>query len=70
MKINPKKAIFWTIAFCFLYSTTDEIHQTFVLERTGQLLDCMIDTLGAIIGSIFIFQITRNNKGISKENLI
>ncbi len=64
MKIDSKKAILWTIAFCFLYSTTDEIHQTFVLERSGRLLDCLIDTLGAILGSIFIYKLLPNKGNI------
>ena len=65
MKVDRKKAIFWTIAFCFLYSTTDEVHQTFVMERTGRLLDCIIDTLGASIASIFIYKIMRKRQSIT-----
>lgn len=40
-----------TIAFCFLFSLTDEYHQTFVANRTGQFSDCLIDTTGALLGA-------------------
>lgn len=53
LNLNYKKIIIITILFCFLYSITDEYHQTFVSNRTGQFSDCLIDTLGATIGIIF-----------------
>ena len=66
MRVNPKKAIYWTIALCFIYSTTDEIHQTFVMERTGQLLDCIIDTIGASLGSILTYYLNIKERTIKK----
>lgn len=50
-----KKYILTTILailICFLYAITDEYHQTFVLGRTGQFSDVLIDTLGGLIGCI------------------
>lgn len=35
------------------FASSDEFHQTFVNGRTGQVLDVLIDTLGAIVGIIF-----------------
>ena len=46
-----KKTFVIAISICFLYSITDEFHQTFVKDRTGQFSDCLIDTLGAMLGS-------------------
>ena len=43
-----------TILVCFLYACTDEFHQTFINGRTGQFLDVLIDTSGAIMGCILI----------------
>lgn len=40
------------ILICFLYACTDEYHQTFVIGRTGNVLDVLIDTGGAILGCI------------------
>jgi len=38
--------------FCFLYSCSDEFHQTFVGGRNGSILDVFIDTCGAWFGII------------------
>lgn len=40
------------LAICFFYSLTDEWHQTFIPGRTGKFVDCLIDTLGAVIGCL------------------
>ena len=41
-----------TILLCFIFALTDEYHQTFIDGRTGQMLDVVIDTIGACIGVI------------------
>ncbi|MBR3280633.1 MAG: VanZ family protein [Clostridia bacterium] len=52
----PLKAIIIVaIGFCFLYSITDEIHQLFVPGRSGNIKDCLIDTLGATLGAHFYY---------------
>ena len=40
----------YAIAICYLYACFDEIHQTFVPERTGQFSDTLIDLIGILIG--------------------
>ena len=50
--LSIKKRCIIAILFCFLYSLTDEFHQTFVPGRSGELKDCLIDTLGASISAI------------------
>lgn len=42
------------ILTCIVYALFDEIHQLFVLGRTGQVLDVFIDSMGSIIGMILI----------------
>ena len=41
-----------TILLCFIFAMTDEYHQTFVDGRTGQMMDVMIDTAGACVGTL------------------
>ena len=41
-----------SIIFCFIYACTDEFHQMFVLNRSPLIGDVLIDTFGAIIGSL------------------
>ena len=43
------KKIVMAIIICFIYSLTDEYHQSFVLGRPCQFSDCLIDTLGSLI---------------------
>lgn len=38
---------------CVLYAASDEFHQTFVLGRSGQLRDVVIDSIGIMAGIIF-----------------
>ena len=44
--IEKKKVILFTIMSGMLYACFDEIHQSFVLERAGQIRDVLIDTSG------------------------
>lgn len=40
------------ILLCFIFAMTDEYHQTFVDGRTGQMMDVIIDTTGACVGTL------------------
>lgn len=40
---------------CVFYASIDEIHQLFVPDRSGQVKDVLIDSIGILIG-IFIFR--------------
>ena len=53
------KLMLITLAFCFLYAITDEIHQMFVPGRAAMIRDVIIDSCGALC-SIAIF-VTANN---------
>lgn len=48
--IKSVRSYVFAILFCFSYAAMDEIHQTFVSGRGGQLSDVLIDTTGAIFG--------------------
>lgn len=41
----------WAFLFCVVYAATDEYHQTFVPDRTGQAKDVLIDAVGAFLAS-------------------
>ncbi len=47
---NYKSVIF----ISYLYAISDEIHQSFILGRTGRFRDTLIDLIGILIG-VFIF---------------
>lgn len=48
--IVDKRLIIYSIVICLLYAISDEVHQTFVSERSGEIRDVIIDTLGSTIG--------------------
>lgn len=49
---TKENIIIISIMFCFIYATSDEIHQLFVPGRAFEYFDIFMDTLGAVIGSI------------------
>ena len=46
--------ISFPIVLSFLYACTDEIHQRYVVGRSGKVSDVVIDTCGAIIGLVIL----------------
>lgn len=61
LKIDNKIII--SILICALYATSDEIHQLFILGRSGEVKDVLIDTLGGVLGILFL-KILKSNKKI------
>lgn len=59
MIINTKSIIL-TIVICFLYACSDEIHQLFVIGRSGEIRDVIIDTFGSGTG-IFSYCLIRKH---------
>lgn len=57
-----------SVFICLLYAITDEYHQTFVLGRSGNYIDVIIDFIGAIIGSIVFYYLVKIIK--KKKNVI
>ena len=53
-QLNIKKRKNLALLFCLFYATTDEIHQLFINERSGQILDVGIDMMGALIAYLGI----------------
>lgn len=48
--VKPRQGIIIAILFCLLYAISDEMHQTFIANRSGELRDVIIDTIGASVG--------------------
>lgn len=44
------KPALWTIIICAIYAATDEFHQLFVVGRSGEMRDILIDTVAATVG--------------------
>ena len=52
-QFNFKKK-YLIILFCFLYAISDEIHQLFIVNRSCELRDVLIDMIGVLIGYFLI----------------
>ena len=46
-------ALLLSFIICVIFAISDEFHQTFVAGRTGQSLDVLIDSAGALVGLVF-----------------
>lgn len=51
-----------------VYAATDEIHQLFVEGRSGKITDVFIDSVGSLIGCLFVFIIVRAVKKKSTQS--
>lgn len=59
--------IIYTIIFCIIYAITDEIHQLFIPNRSGEILDVIIDTTGAILSLIIPIIVLIKRKKLLKK---
>ena len=66
-KMDSKKQIIFSLCFTILYAATDELHQLFVSERSGQIIDVLIDSVGAAIGVFTVWFAFRLAKGTEYE---
>lgn len=49
-----KKAFFIALGICVLYAVGDEVHQLFILGRSAEIRDVLIDSCGALGGIITV----------------
>lgn len=59
--------VIYTIIFCIIYAITDEIHQLFIPNRSGEILDVIIDTTGAILFLIIPIIVLIKRKKLLKK---
>ena len=53
------RGAFAALIIAGLFSLVDEYHQSFVPGRTASLVDCGIDTAGALLGMVFLYAARR-----------
>ncbi|WP_392486280.1 VanZ family protein [Haloimpatiens sp. FM7315] len=56
---SKKKTLIYTFFLSVLYACSDEFHQTFILGRSGQFTDVLIDSLGILIGISAIYKLNK-----------
>ena len=50
-----RKNIILSLLFIILYAISDELHQTFINNRSGNVKDVFIDTCGGALGILAVF---------------
>jgi VanZ family protein len=55
LPLSVKKRLILSILPAIIFSATDEFHQLFVPERTGQIIDVFIDSSGVILGALLMY---------------
>ncbi|MBQ9278981.1 MAG: VanZ family protein [Lachnospiraceae bacterium] len=68
-KKSVKKFILKPLIWCAVYASTDEFHQLFVEGRSGQPLDVLIDSLGALLGILVVISIIQIIRVFFKFNI-
>ena len=51
-RVNKALRFILPVAICLVYAITDETHQYFVPERSAQISDVLLDTLGGTVGVV------------------
>ena len=67
IKKNVKISTVVSYSITFIYACIDEIHQLFIPGRGSQIKDVLIDSIGVIMGLIFINLIFMLNNKIKKS---
>ena len=66
-KISINKKIIISLILGFIYACSDELHQTFVVGRSGEARDVLIDTSGVFIGSLISYAFYKIYKKIQNK---
>lgn len=59
---NIKNKLLLSFMFCLLYALSDEIHQLFVIGRSGEIRDVLIDSCGSFLGIFLSSKILQNTR--------
>jgi len=60
-KVPDPRSFILSFLICILYAASDEIHQYFVPGREAQVLDVVIDSIGACVGIKLVPWIKKRN---------
>ena len=61
------RAIILSILFVFLYACSDEIHQLFVVNRSGEIFDVLLDTVGGLVGCFLYYFIYQRRRKFNEQ---
>ena len=56
---KKKENIIYSLLICLIYAFSDEIHQMFISNRSGELRDIFIDFIGSLLGILLTYRIKK-----------
>ena len=59
-EINKENMIY-ALLICIIYAFTDEIHQMFINNRSGEVRDIIIDSLGSLSSILLIYKFKKRD---------
>lgn len=68
-KLLSLKAYFFSMLFILLYAAVDELHQLFVPGRYCDFYDWCADSIGGLIGILFVYLFLRRQINISMNSV-
>ena len=68
-QFNFQHRKYLALIFCFGYAISDEFHQLFVINRSGQVMDVLIDTFGSFLAFIWL-QLVSLRKNLNHNTVI
>ena len=69
-KIHLKYKFLISILVGWIYASSDEIHQSFIPDRTASIIDVGIDTSGVLIGIMLVLIIISVYKSLTEKKSI
>lgn len=64
---SVKRWCLFSTVIAVLYACSDEIHQLFIPGRSGEVLDVIIDTSGAILGVLIYLSVLKIIKSVRRR---
>ena len=64
--LSYSQIIVFSLLLCFFYACSDEIHQLFIVGRSGRVFDVLLDSVSSFLGILFYkLLFLRRDKSIS-----
>jgi VanZ family protein len=56
-KLSDRKRLLYSLLFILLYAISDEFHQKFVIGRSSELRDVIIDSIAGLFGIFLCYSL-------------
>lgn len=67
--LEEKNEIFFSLSIGILYAMSDEIHQAFIPNRSAQITDVILDSMGVLLGVLLVLALIKIYKKIKINDI-